>query len=521
MVRRSLQRKRSTRARLWASAVCVMLFGLAGFVIAAGLNEAAQAKFSELERQYALPSGIMGKVAKIESGGNATAGNPARAYGLFQWLPNSWLYATKALYGHPKEPSLRADPFVAAEVTAFSFAQTKAKLGALIQQAGVDQTVGIYLGHFLGPGGAPRFLRNYITNPGGAAANDFSKEAANNKPVFYNGGSPRTYSQVINYLASKLQTSGVTEITGYQGAYADASQRGRIMDAQGSAGLAQNYGGSLPTTTEFTYQPEYDAPLQGNTCTPQRSCTSNAVMMRDNACRYQIIEECQYGCQNGQCIQTPPLLQQQQQQPICPQGMLPSNGQCMPAQQQMLPQSQQPFSPQTMPQQTGTSPTSQTTGTPSTGASTGLGLTSSITGASSSIGSYLAPADGGIGNTGLGEKPISLIDSLTTDKVSLSPFGGSSAGFGTAAPVGSAVDITGVLGSGRGAFVSTGPGLGTQETFTSPDLKDTQGSPAAPALSGDGTTQSTGFIATVLSNLKTALLRAFDFLSSLRGNPAP
>ncbi len=163
--------------------------------------------FFQLESQYQLPSGILAKVAHVESGGNPNARNASTdAVGLFQWIPKSWLYASRALYGQSLDLGIRQSPVTSAKVTAFSLAQIKARNGGLIQQAGVDMTLGIYLGHFLGQAGGARFLQAYIQNPNANAASIFPLEARYNPAVFRAG----TLAQVLNGIANKLRVAGVS-----------------------------------------------------------------------------------------------------------------------------------------------------------------------------------------------------------------------------------------------------------------------------------------------------------------------
>jgi soluble lytic murein transglycosylase-like protein len=47
-------------------------------------------KFADLEKQYNLPSGLLGSVEKQESGGNVNAKSAAGAEGAFQFMPSAW-----------------------------------------------------------------------------------------------------------------------------------------------------------------------------------------------------------------------------------------------------------------------------------------------------------------------------------------------------------------------------------------------------------------------------------------------
>jgi hypothetical protein len=67
------------------------------------------------------------------------------------------------------------------------------------------QPVDLYLAHFLGAGGAARFLRAHDANPDAAAASIVPAAARANRWVFFNrDGSARSFSEVRQRFASKL-----------------------------------------------------------------------------------------------------------------------------------------------------------------------------------------------------------------------------------------------------------------------------------------------------------------------------
>ncbi len=102
--------------------------------------------FSQLEQMYQLPSGILAKVAQIESGGRSSVcAGSSSACGLFQWTTGSWGSYSKLLYGQSLSLSERNSPLESAKVTAYELGDIKSKLGSLITQANVNMTVGLYL----------------------------------------------------------------------------------------------------------------------------------------------------------------------------------------------------------------------------------------------------------------------------------------------------------------------------------------------------------------------------------------
>lgn len=185
-------------------------------------------------------------------------------------------------------------------------------------------------------------------------------------------------------------------------------------------------------------------------------------------------QQCPMGFQrqyaNGPCVQIPNYQQQQQYQ--------------------QLPQSQQPLPTQAG----GTASAPPTTATQSAPPQS-----------FSSIGEYLTPKTGDVGNTasGFDNKAFDLLS--FRDNAALAPVtasGTDAVGFG----VGSMTP--GGLAPGQGQ-AGLDPTTG-QTTFTSPDLKDL---PPVPTASGE---RSPGLVNTILTTLKNALLKAYDFLVSLR-----
>lgn len=241
------------------------LFFVASFGVLVYADTSLNQVFAQIEQEYKLPAGVLAKIANVESNGNPTAGNPAKAYGLFQWFPQYWYEATRALYGSYVNASERANPTVAAKVTAFTLKQAQNKNGALIQQARLDPILGLYMCHFLGSGGCSRFFQEYIKNPGADATALFQKEAAYNRNVF-NG---RTLTGVLNFFAQRLKVAGAsltlagnfTDRNGVSLAYSNADLSSRNFMSPGFAPPTDNQYRTYPTT--YSSQPQtLQAPTQ-------------------------------------------------------------------------------------------------------------------------------------------------------------------------------------------------------------------------------------------------------------------
>jgi hypothetical protein len=67
------------------------------------------------------------------------------------------------------------------------------------------EPVDLYLAHFLGAGGATRFLRAHDANPGAAAAAMLPAAARANRAVFYNhDGSARSFAEIRSHFAERM-----------------------------------------------------------------------------------------------------------------------------------------------------------------------------------------------------------------------------------------------------------------------------------------------------------------------------
>lgn len=99
---------------------------------------------------------------------------------------------------------LRQDPEIASLMAAEHAADNKAQLEAQFgrQMGGAD----LYMAHFLGLGGAQKFLSALERDPARPAAQLFPAAAASNRAVFFNGdGRARSLSEIYDRFASKLQ----------------------------------------------------------------------------------------------------------------------------------------------------------------------------------------------------------------------------------------------------------------------------------------------------------------------------
>jgi hypothetical protein len=168
--------------------------------------------------------------AKIESGFNPNArARTSSATGLFQFIDQTWLstvhkhganhgldWAASAIKQgaggryYVADPGtrqaildLRRDPNAASSMAAEFAADNQAYLEGELSRP--MESVDLYLAHFLGAGGAEKFLRAHDANPNGSAAAILPAAARANRSIFYDGsGSPRSFAEIRDRFAAKL-----------------------------------------------------------------------------------------------------------------------------------------------------------------------------------------------------------------------------------------------------------------------------------------------------------------------------
>jgi hypothetical protein len=148
------------------------------------------------------------KVAQVESGGqaNAKAGTSSAA-GLFQFTEGTWKQMTKQM-GLNYSLEDRFDPKKAEEVASYF---TKQQRRQLEKGTGKDASdADMYMAHFLGAGGATKFLNAMQKDPNAPASEGADDKALQaNRSIFYNKeGQIRTLQEVYNLMSNKINKAG-------------------------------------------------------------------------------------------------------------------------------------------------------------------------------------------------------------------------------------------------------------------------------------------------------------------------
>lgn len=181
--------------------------------------------------------------AKSESGLNPYAkASTSSAAGLYQFIDQSWLAVINdhgADYGlswasdaisqgsngryHVSDPELRQQildlrkhPETASVMAAEHAADNKAYLERRLGREA--EPADLYLAHFLGVGGAAKFLAAHDRAPGATAASLFPAAARANRSIFYDRqGDPRSFAAIRASFAAKLEKGAATADVQYAG----------------------------------------------------------------------------------------------------------------------------------------------------------------------------------------------------------------------------------------------------------------------------------------------------------------
>jgi hypothetical protein len=203
------------------------------------MQAAAQSGVGVAIQQAAARTGVdfsylLGQ-ARIESGFDPNArARTSSATGLFQFIEQTWL-ATVQQHGdkhglgwaagaikqgangryHVADPAMRKaildmrkDPEAASAMAAEFAADNQNYLENSLGRP--MESVDLYLAHFLGAGGAQKFLSAHDASPDAPAASMLPAAARANRSIFYEkNGAPRSFAEIRERFAAKLGGSSM------------------------------------------------------------------------------------------------------------------------------------------------------------------------------------------------------------------------------------------------------------------------------------------------------------------------
>ncbi len=207
-----------------------MITGAARQIARADGAPPVQRAIADAARQTSVDFDYLLAQAEVESAMNPEAkARTSSATGLFQFIESTWLNTMKrhgdrfglgdvaaqigttrsgsAYVADPAQKqailALRKDPQIASLMAAGLAEDNRAHLMPIL---GRQPDHGeLYLAHFLGAGGAGRFLSELSHDPNQSAPDLFRRPAAANRGIFYErSGAPRSLAEVMNVIDGKM-----------------------------------------------------------------------------------------------------------------------------------------------------------------------------------------------------------------------------------------------------------------------------------------------------------------------------
>jgi hypothetical protein len=183
-----------------------------GTPVRAAIARAAQA--TGVDFNYLLAQ------AKLESGLDPSArASRSSAAGLFQFTSGTWAntlarhgaeHGLGGIASRSQASALRYDPEASSMMAAELARDNGAELTGTLGRAPDGSE--LYLAHFLGMGGAKRFLSTLASNPGAGAAALLPDAASANPSTFYAAdGSPRSVSQMMDLLRTRMAAAAAAD----------------------------------------------------------------------------------------------------------------------------------------------------------------------------------------------------------------------------------------------------------------------------------------------------------------------
>ena len=241
--------------------------------------------FADMIRSAADATGVnfnyLFQQAKVESGFNPTAQAPtSSARGLFQFTKDTWL---KVVEQHGEEAGLtreasslrsgmttpddrqrildlRNNPEISTRMAAHFAVDNARALEA--QGVQVKGATDLYLAHFLGSGGAAKFLNGLRENPNAPAASILPAAANANKSIFYSNGAPVSLAAIYERFDQKFSNTAPVSPTARQIAQTTLAASKPLKKATMVDALLESNGTTLTGAIKTNGKPDVQKTLQ-------------------------------------------------------------------------------------------------------------------------------------------------------------------------------------------------------------------------------------------------------------------
>ena len=246
--------------------------------------------------------------AEVESAMNPAArARTSSATGLYQFIESTWLRTMQrhgSRFGMGDIASrigrsasgdmdvadpiqrdailaMRSDPHVASLMAAALAEDNRSQLEPVLGRA--PDRDELYLAHFLGAGGAKRFLGAMATDPSQSAPALFAGPAAANRSVFFGAdGSPRSLAGVMEHIGTRLDRARSTRIawsgdhgTGSPGGIANPDAALRLAAIAPGSDRSYRVASAPPAFASRISAPERTSPDRATPVRPMSSLLSS------------------------------------------------------------------------------------------------------------------------------------------------------------------------------------------------------------------------------------------------------
>ena len=206
-------------------------------------------------RKVGVDPSLMQAFAVVESDLNPNAkASTSTAAGLYQFIRSTWQEQV-AKFGSKYGLKPNASPFDVEAATLLASEYVKQNQRYISRVKPDTNFTDLYLTHFLGPGGANKFLS---LSPDTIAAQALPQAANANKPIFYSkSGQPLTVRAIYENLSKKLKDKSASygvNVNAGQGLKA-SSQGPGLKPSEGSSPLTTSVGAETSTPAQQATTP--------------------------------------------------------------------------------------------------------------------------------------------------------------------------------------------------------------------------------------------------------------------------